>query len=95
MVKTFEIDWIDTSVFTSPAVIDLAVNGHQRDAEQVRIDLGERGNVVGVLAFLQVPELLVRSLDRLLRIGRDCADECRPTTPDEPARRRAPSARHV
>jgi hypothetical protein len=49
---------------------DLAVNGHQCDTEQVRIDLGQRGNVVGVLAFLQVPELLVRSLDRFLRIAR-------------------------
>ena len=75
IVNTFEIDWIDTSVFTSPAVIDLAVGGDQRDAEQVRIDLGERGNVVGVLAFLQVLVLLVRRVDRCLRIARlrDCA----------------------
>ena len=35
--------------------VDLAVGGHQRDAEQVRIDLGERRNVVGVLAFLAGP----------------------------------------
>ena len=32
--------------------VDLAVGRHQRDAEQVRIDLGQRRNVVGVLAFL-------------------------------------------
>ena len=57
IVNTFEIDWIDTSVFTSPAVIDLAVGGDDRDAEQVGIDLGERRDVVGVLALLQILEL--------------------------------------
>ena len=35
--------------------VDLAVGGDQRDAEQVRIDLGERRDVVGVLAFLERP----------------------------------------
>ena len=32
---------------------DLAVGGHERDAEEVRVDLGERRNVVRVLAFLE------------------------------------------
>ena len=41
--------------------VDLAVGRHQRDAEQVRIDLGQRRNVVGVLAFLQRLELVVRA----------------------------------
>ena len=39
---------------------DLAVDGDQRNAEQIRIDLGERRNVVGVLALLEVLELLER-----------------------------------
>ena len=34
--------------------VDLAVGGDQRDAEQIRIDLGQRRDVVGVLAFLEV-----------------------------------------
>ena len=37
--------------------VDLAVRRDQGDAEQVRIDLGERRNVVGVLAFVEGPEL--------------------------------------
>ena len=47
--------------------VDLAVGGDERDAEQVRIDLGERRDVVGVLAFLQVLELRVGRVDRGLR----------------------------
>ena len=55
IVKTFEIDWIETSVLTSPAGVDLAVDGDQRDAEEIRIDLRQRRDVVGVLAFLERP----------------------------------------
>ena len=44
--------------------VDLAVGGHQRDAEQVRIDFGERRDVVGVLAFLQVLVLGVGGVRR-------------------------------
>ena len=50
--------------------VDLAVGGHQRDAEQVRIDLGERRDVVGVLAFLEVLVLRVGGVDRRLDVGR-------------------------
>ena len=54
--------------------VDLAVGGDQGDAEQVRIDLGERRNVVGVLAFVERPELRVGGVDRLLDVGgRLCA----------------------
>ena len=45
--------------------VDLAVSGDQRDAEEIRIDLGQRGNVVRVLPFLQRPELRVRRVDGL------------------------------
>ena len=33
--------------------VDLAVGRDEGDAEQVRVDLGQRRNVVGVLAFLE------------------------------------------
>ena len=49
--------------------VDLAVGGDHGDAEQVRIDLGERRNVVGVLAFLERPELCVGRVNRLLDLG--------------------------
>ena len=48
--------------------VDLAVHRDQRDAEQVRIDLGERRDVVGVLAFLEGLELVERVVDGGLRI---------------------------
>ena len=44
--------------------VDLAVDGDQRDAEQVRRHLGEGGDVVGVLAFLQSLVLGMRRLQR-------------------------------
>ena len=54
--------------------IDFAVDGDQRDAEQIRIDFGERRNVVRVLAFLEVLELLECAVDGGLRIGRLLGD---------------------
>ena len=62
--------------------VHLAVRGHDRDAEQLRIDLGEGRNVVGVLALLQVLVLRVGGIDRLLDVGRrlregaGAEDEC-------------------
>jgi hypothetical protein len=44
--------------------VDLAVRRHERDAEQIRIDLRQCRDVVGVLAFLQRPELRVGVVDR-------------------------------
>ena len=49
--------------------VDLAVGGDDGDAEQVGIDLGQRGNVVGVLAFLEGPEFPVGGVDGLLDVG--------------------------
>ena len=49
--------------------VDLAVGGDQRDAEQIRVDLGERRNVVGVLAFLEVLVLVEGGVDDRLRIA--------------------------
>jgi hypothetical protein len=50
--------------------VDLAIGGDHRDAEQIRIDLGQGRNVVGVLALLERPELFVCGIDRLLDVGR-------------------------
>ena len=50
--------------------VDLAVDRHDGDAEQVRIDLRQRGNVVGVLAFLEVPELRVGRVHGPLHVTR-------------------------
>ena len=68
-VKTFEIDWIETSRRRVAGRVDLAVGSHERDAEQVRVDLGERGDVVGVLAFVQVLVLRVGRIERALNVG--------------------------
>ena len=58
--------------------VDLAVDRDQRDAEEVRVDLGERGDVVGVLALLQV---------LVLREGRlQCGLESRPRSAPGPTR---------
>ena len=57
IVKTLEIDWIETSDVDVARRVDAAVDRDERNAEDVRIDLGERRNVVGVLAFLEVLEL--------------------------------------
>ena len=62
--------------------VDLAVDGHQRDAEQVRIDLGERRDVVGVLAFLERLELIERVVDGGLRIAAPGRESTSPT--DQP-----------
>ena len=45
--------------------VDLAVGRDERDAEQVGVDLGERRDVVGVLAFLERLELRVGGVDGL------------------------------
>ena len=50
--------------------VDLAVRGDEGDAEDVRVDLGERRDVVGVLAFLQVLVLRVGRVERRLDLGR-------------------------
>ena len=50
--------------------VDLAVGGHHGDAEQVRVDLGQRRDVVGVLAFLECSELRVGRVDGLLDLSR-------------------------
>ena len=44
--------------------MDLAVHSDERDAEQIRIDLGKRRDVVGVLAFLQRSEFRICGVDR-------------------------------
>ena len=49
--------------------VDLAVGGDEGDAEQVRVDLGQRRDVVGVLAFLEVAELGVGRVDRPLDVA--------------------------
>ena len=57
--------------------VDLAVGGDDRDAEQVRIDLGQRRDVVGVLAFLEASELREGGVDGLLHVSRRlCCDRC-------------------
>ena len=74
IVKTLEIDWIETSVLHVASGVDLTVGGDEGDPEQVRVDLGERRNIVGVLAFLERPELCVCGVNRLLDLGwRLCA----------------------
>ena len=70
IVKTLEIDWIDTSEVTSPVGVDLAVDRHQRDAEDVRVDLGERRDVVGVGPFLEVLVLCIGRLEGGVDVGR-------------------------
>ena len=70
MVKTLEIDWIETSDLMSPGGVDLAVGGHQGDAEDLRVDLGERRDVVGVVALLEVLVLGVGGVERGLDLGR-------------------------
>ena len=50
--------------------VDLAVGGDHRDPEQVGIDGGERRDVVGVLAFLEVLEFGVGRIDGLLDVCR-------------------------
>jgi len=47
----------------------LTVHRDQRNPEQVRIDLGQGRNVVGVLAFLECPVLCVCGINRLLDFG--------------------------
>jgi len=49
--------------------VDLAVRGHQRDAVQAWIDLGERRNVVGILALFQILVFGERGIDDRLRVG--------------------------
>src|SRR5207244_745708 len=58
IVNTLETDWIDTSVEVTGGV-HLPVSGDQNNAEKARIHLRQRGNVDGVLAFLQVLEFRV------------------------------------
>ena len=70
---------------------DPAVYGDQDDAEQIRIHLGERRDVVGVLAFLEVLELLdaafTAAWDRCRLVCASCSRQRRrrrrmpPTTP--------------
>jgi hypothetical protein len=50
--------------------VDLPVGRHDRDAVQLGINLGERRNVVGILALGQVLVFRVCGVDRLLDIGR-------------------------
>jgi hypothetical protein len=89
IVKTLEIDWIDTSVLMSPGGVDLAVGGDHGDAEQVRIDLGQGGDVVGVLAFLQPLELGVGGVHRGLDVRSGLRVERRDRLGDEREREHA------
>src|SRR4029079_3052741 len=50
--------------------VDLAVGGHEGDPEDVRVDLGQGGDVVRVLSFLQVLVLRVGAVERGLDLGR-------------------------
>ena len=69
MVKTLEIDWIEKSCVDVADGVDLAVDGDQRDAEEIRGHLGEGRDVVGVLALLEARVLGVRRLQRRFDVG--------------------------
>ena len=75
--------------------VDLAVRGHEGDAVDVRVDLGERRDVVGVLAFLEVLVLRVGRVERApgSRPGvcACAAGAARPSTATATARSRRPS----
>ena len=54
----FEIDWIVNPSSASPTVEDLAVDGHERDAEPRRVGAAQLGDVGGDLAVVEVAVLL-------------------------------------
>ena len=62
-VKTLEIDWMENGRVDVPLLEGLAVDGDERDAEELRVDLGERRDVVGVLALVEGPVLLPGGVD--------------------------------
>ena len=49
--------------------VDLSVGRHERNPEQVRVHLGQRRDVVGVLALVKVLVLLVRRIHDALVVG--------------------------
>ena len=73
--------------------VDLAVGGDDRDAEQVRIDFRQRRNVVGVLAFLERPELRVGGVDGLLHVAGRLRVERRDSQVSIPSAQRARAER--
>src|SRR5690606_17071210 len=76
--------------------VDRAVGGDQGDAEQFRIDLGERRNVVGVLAFVERSDLSVSRVNRSLDLGwrlraRRCRRREHPQAEDARANKEIPN----
>ena len=69
--------------------VDLAVLGHQGDAVDLRVDLGERRDVVGVGALLDVVVLRVGGVEGRLDLGRQSA----PRAARRPWRRVSPRRR--
>jgi hypothetical protein len=50
--------------------MDLPVGGHEREPEDIRVDLGQRRNIVAVLAVLQRSILVVGRLESALDSSR-------------------------
>ena len=78
-VNTLEIDWMENGAVHVPFLHHLAVHGDEGDAEEPGIDLGERGDVVRVLALVEGQVLRVGGVDcrlcRALRIRSPAGSE--------------------